>query len=65
MRVNEEFKLSSFRDEMSVIPIEAWMYVGSPQYFNNDETSVDAGYLFKPAKLTRPKSFWIGDFYTV
>lgn len=64
MRVNEEFKLSSFRSEMTVIPMKVWMYVGSPQYFNNDETSVDAGYLFKPAKLTQPKSFWIGDFYT-
>lgn len=53
------------RSDMTVRPVEAWMYVGSPKYFNSDGTSVDAGYLFKPAKLSRPKSFWIGDFYTV
>lgn len=57
--------------EMFVKSIMAWMYVGSAKYFSegrpNDkgelEGAIDAGYSYDVANISRPASFWIGDFY--
>jgi hypothetical protein len=65
MRIQVGNSPKYFRSEMSVRNMRAWMYVGSEEYFNSDDTGIDAGYLYKPARLTRPQSLWIGDFYTV
>jgi len=42
----------------------AWMYVARSEYWEPMIDNPDSLGLFRAAKITRPKSLWIGDFYT-
>jgi hypothetical protein len=60
-----------YEREMFVKSVMAWMYVGNEKYFSEGQPNekgelvgaIDAGYSYDIANISRPASFWIGDFY--
>ena len=45
--------------DMYIKPMEAWMYVGRPQIWQDQ---FDGGYRFKPAPVFKPNSGWINSY---
>lgn len=43
-------------------PVEAWMYVGVPEYWND---LLDGGYLFTKMPSYKDKRPWLGEFYSM